>query len=998
MEILRRTASEPWPLNSGWGNHRAVVLARRSGEPVKAVIAWRRRDLEPEKIGVKIKHLETGEEILPVSIIKANREEGEIVFTPPYSGLYGIYYLPFAIEGKNWYDPEVCYMKAEDMPGGDEQGRILEGNTGNMSTAEVVAIESRTDFDGFDLMEIPATAGETKKLLCRHPDAAFVLFPEDRTRSVKMLFELPQCWIERGEGLSFNGKAQPGEYYVFQIGVWALKDLEDLQIVFEAAVGGRSLQDSAVTCFNTEGTDWLGNCYPRKLTVAAGSVQPLWFGVDLPEDAQGAYEFFIKLSSACGEKKVHVMLEVEGEKLANRGDGDLWRLSRLRWLNSAIGIDGEPAKGYPPVEVRGNRVSCLGREVAFDPSGLPADIFSFFTVTGDAVGSRAEAILAAPVEMKVVSGDRSLVWETGSAAVEKVASGRALIKADRFSSGLTASSHTVMEYDGHMDTVLTLTAERDLCIDNFQLAVSIRKKIAVYMMGMGKEGGVRPTEWQYRWDVDRPNNMVWIGSPHAGLQIKLKHTEDVWELYSYRKQGLPVSWDNGGKGGCSITERKDSVRIEAFSGAFALKAGESRSFRFSLLVTPLKPMDTDAHWKQRYHHTDLWNGDAPSLTEAARVGASVVNLHQGGPLNEYINYPFLNSAKIREKTGLAHSLGLKYKIYYTVRELSNRAEELWMLRSLKGEVLREDSGFRLADQFTTDRNQGRTGGPWLREHLVEGFTSAWHQRLPDGEYDCAVAMSGLSRWHNHYLEGLAWLVREDGLDGIYLDGIGYDRQIMKRVRKTLDSAGEGCLIDFHSGNNFEAQYGLSSPMNQYMELMQSIDSLWMGEGYDYEGQPPDYWLTEISGIPFGLMGDMLQHGGNPWRGMVFGMTCRYGWQQGGDPVPLWRFWDSFAMTGSRMHGWWSEGCPVTAGREDVKATAFIRQGRTLVAVASWATETVQLELAVDWAALELRRECSVIEAPAIEGFQPAGIYTPDGALTVEPGKGWLLIIREQENS
>ena len=56
-----------------------------------------------------------------------------------------------------------------------------------------------------------------------------------------------------------------------------------------------------------------------------------------------------------------------------------------------------------------------------------------------------------------------------------------------------------------------------------------------------------------------------------------------------------------------------------------------------------------------------------------------------------------------------------------------------------------------------------------------------------------------------------------------------------------------------------------------MEHFPYINSLWFGEGYDYD-ETPDYWLVEISGIPFGLYGEMLKGGGNPWRGMLYGMT------------------------------------------------------------------------------------------------------------------------------
>ena len=90
--VLRRTAAESWPLNSGWGNHRAIVQVDHPGDAAIAAIEWRRRDLEPEKVGVRIKHLATGEEIKDVYILKATREEGEIILKAPYEGLYGIYY------------------------------------------------------------------------------------------------------------------------------------------------------------------------------------------------------------------------------------------------------------------------------------------------------------------------------------------------------------------------------------------------------------------------------------------------------------------------------------------------------------------------------------------------------------------------------------------------------------------------------------------------------------------------------------------------------------------------------------------------------------------------------------------------------------------------------------------------------------------------------------------------------------------------------------------
>jgi hypothetical protein len=147
--------------------------------------------------------------------------------------------------------------------------------------------------------------------------------------------------------------------------------------------------------------------------------------------------------------------------------------------------------------------------------------------------------------------------------------------------------------------------------------------------------------------------------------------------------------------------------------------------------------------------------------------------------------------------------------------------------------------------------------------------------------------------------------------------------------------------------------GFANSANLYLEHFPFIDRLWFGEYFDYD-QPPDYWLTEVSGIPFGLMGEMLEKGGNPWRGMVFGMTSRLPWA--GDPRPLWTAWDEFGLVGSRMIGFWVPNAPVRTDRTDVLATSYVRPDRVLIAI---------------------------------------GTFAPSQPIPVTPGRGWLLILRER---
>ena len=213
------------------------------------------------------------------------------------------------------------------------------------------------------------------------------------------------------------------------------------------------------------------------------------------------------------------------------------------------------------------------------------------------------------------------------------------------------------------------------------------------------------------------------------------------------------------------------------------------------------------------------------------------------------------------------------------------------------------------------------------------------------------------------------MIRNVGVDGLYLDGVGYDREIMKRVRKTMQRARPGCLIDFHSGNNFHPEYGLNNPANQYMELFPYIDSLWLGEGFNY-GESSDYWLVEVSGIPYGLFSEMLDGGGNPWRGMLYGMTNRLGWC--GNPRPLWKLWDSFGIQEASMSGYWDPDCPVKTGRKDVLATAYVRDGKTLVAIASWASAPVSIRPDVAYSQLRIDPAKAELFAPRLPACKARG--------------------------
>jgi hypothetical protein len=975
QDIPYRIAQGRW--KPALGNHRAVVQVERKEDAVWAHLPWRRHDARPEDKDIVIVDAATGREVKNKIPIQVNREFADIVFqsfTAP--GEYYLYYLPQAENPGSANDASTYRYspprKTADRAWLERHGltaeRLRDGRWQTLPKAKLREFQTWSEFHRFDPMEVIATAAETKELLSKS-GRTYLLFPEDRKYPIRMTDDLPLRWIRRGPGDEFRGEACRGEFYAFQVGVFAasqaIRDLtveiSDLRRVGERSPSSAVIPAASFHAFNFRGTDWLGRPIKRQVDVASGKVAALWFGVEIPPGTvPGAYEATLTFRPQGAEpSRVRLVLTVSPQTLDDGGVSDLWRQARLKWLDSTLGLDDEVVAPYLPMSTSGVTARCLGRAVTFGETGLPRSI-----------ESNRQEILAAPMAMVVETPRGLIAWSGGRPALTQPAAGAVFCESRSAGGPLRMTCRAKMEFDGYIDFRVRLRADRPADLKDVRLQIPLRREAATYMMGLGRKGGYRPQQWKWAWEANRANNLVWLGDVHAGLQCKLKGPEDVWDMGGLAA-GVPQSWGNNGRGGATLSEQGETATLCAYSGPRTINAGEEIEFRFGLLITPVKPLDPD-HWNQRYYH---FGAPVVPVDQISPTGASIINCHHGNDLNPNINYPFHHVGPLAAYVAQAHAKGLKVKIYYTTGQLSNYAAELWAVRSLGYEVFVDGGG---------------GGNSWLCEHLVSHYGPAWEQPLLDGRVDAAIGTVGLSRWHNYYLEGLSYLIKRVGIDGLYLDGISYDREIMKRVRKVMDRTRPGCLIDVHCGDCFTYGNMRCSAANTNMEHFPYVNSIWPGEGYDYN-EPPDYWLVEISGIPFGLYGEMLEGGGNPWRGMVYGMTNRLGWTWG-DPRVVWKLWDDFGIRNARMIGYWEKTCPVRSGRNDVPATAYVRDGKTLVALASWAKEPVDCRLSIDWQALGLDPARACLRAPAMEGFQPPALFRPTETIPLYPGRGWLLVI------
>ena len=973
------------------GNHRAVVRVSAPAVAVRVHIPWRRRDQHPEAKRIVVTGADDAR-ITNAVAITVTREAGEVAFEPVAgAGEYHVYWMPYTGTFRSNY-PRITYRPPDSTASPawlgahalDATARAR-GDWRALPEASVVEIQAADSMDSMFPMEVIATADEAAALLAAHPGASYLLFPEDRTRPIRMTDDLPRRWIETGANGPVTGEADRGEFWVFQVGVWAARRaLSDVDVQFGelAGPGGARLPATAFRSFDTRGVDWQGAAFVRHLRVGQGKVQALWLGVMVPEGAPaGTWDGSVTVvarNEAPTTLPIH--LTVAPAVIAHHGDDEPWRLSRLRWLDSKVALDTGVVPPYTPVRVAGLRVSVLGRDVDIGPGGWPRQITSHFsddmTALRGAGGGRA--LLAAPVALVVQdSSGRDLPWTGGGARITHRVPGAAAWDATSHAGAVTMRLHAQMEFDGGIEYTVALTASRPAAVRDIRLDVPVRDDVARYFMGLNQKGGTRPAGYAWTWDVKKNQDAFWIGDVNLGLQVMLRDQHYVRPLntnfYQQHPLVMPVSWQNRGRGGCRFGTAAGPAPAGAYlarcsSGERTIAPGDTLYFDARLTVTPFHVLDTRAHFTTRYYHA------FKPVDTIAAAGANVINVHHATRINPFINYPFLRPDAMRAYVDSAHAAGMRVKIYYTVRELTNRAPEFWMLRSLGDEVFADGPG---------------GGHAWLQEHVGDHYVTGWV--VPE-LHDIALVTSGVSRWHNFYVEGLDWLVKNVGIDGLYIDDVAFDRTTMQRVRRVLARGRPHPLIDLHSANQYDANDGFASSANLYLEHFPYIDRLWFGEYFDYDS-PPDYWLVEMSGIPFGLMGEMLQGGGNPWRGMVFGMTSRLPWA--GDPRPLWRAWDAFGIAGARMAGWWGAHPPVTTGRSDVLATAYILPGRTMVAVASWAKDTADVVLHVDWRALGLDPSRVTVTAPAIEAFQEADSLAVGAPIRIPPARGRLLVLRRR---
>ena len=959
-----------------YGNHRFVVkIAHPSDSIYQVNIPWRRKDTHPEQKAVIIVNAKTQKPLSQVAVIENTNQKGHLAFkADANTNLYYVYYLPHKSTGG--YYPKLTYLKAKPENNLWLTKKYTNSEIKKFPKAQVISEQSINAFNSFYPMEIIATDKEVNNYIDTFKKP-FYVFPEYRERSIKMTDFLPEFWVKNMKSVNaLTDKVKRGEHYTFQVGIYSPNDdLLDVKTSFtDLTSPSEKISKNNITCFNTSGVDLNGKAFIKNISVKKGKVQALWFGINIPKEVKSAdytTSVIIQPSNKPADT-IYVKLHVSEDLIENHGDNNPKSMTRLSWLNSTIGTDKDfIVKPFQPVTFKDKSLSILGRKITLNNLGLPQKIGSYFKQELTELSTTSTPILSSPMLFEVQSFTDKEKWIPTPYTIKQNFKSLAQWEVISSSKHFNLQVNGTLEYDGMLNYKIKLIAKQDYKAKNIKLTIPMHKDAATYILGLGHRGSKRPKNIHWKWDTNFHQEGAWLGAVNKGLQFVLRDENYEQPLntnfYHNKPLNLPISWGNNNKGGINISTLKNSVLVENYSGTRNISKNDTLNFNIRFLITPFKKINTKTHFRTRFVHKYV------PLDSVLKWKGTVVNVHHANKINPYINYPFYNSPIQKKYIDKAHEQGVKVKLYNTIRELTYKAHELFALKSLGTEIF----------------NDGKGGGhSWLQEHFKNHYHAAWHATNVN---DAAILDKGNSRWTNYYIEGINWLAKYQKIDGLYLDDIAFNRTTMKRIASVLSKNRPNFIIDLHSANQFNPRDGFTNSAMLYMEHMPYISRLWFGEYFQYD-RNPDYWLTEVSGLPFGLTGEMLEKGGQPWRGMVYGMTNRIYLDH--NPRPLWRLFDTFDIANSEMLGYWVDRSPIKTHHKNIKSTVYLKNDKILIAMGSWSAKNESVKLDIDWQKIRFNPLKTKLYSPEISGMQEYKTYSINKPVIVPKNKGLLLILEK----
>jgi hypothetical protein len=175
-----------------------------------------------------------------------------------------------------------------------------------------------------------------------------------------------------------------GENFSYQLGVYALHNINNIKVSFFDLknAGDEVISAKHMSCLNTDGINYEGKSIHPVVSIEKGKIQALWCLVNIPENTSpGKYNGRVIIYTGNESSGKEIIIELVIKNVVAKGNNvnKPGKMTRLKWLNSALAQDNTVIAPYTPLKVEGNTISLLGRKVELNKDGFPKTDSNFFS-------------------------------------------------------------------------------------------------------------------------------------------------------------------------------------------------------------------------------------------------------------------------------------------------------------------------------------------------------------------------------------------------------------------------------------------------------------------------------------------------------------------------------------------------------------------------------------------------------------------------------------------
>lgn len=473
--------------------------------------------------------------------------------------------------------------------------------------------------------------------------------------------------------------------------------------------------------------------------------------VEIPEEADVVKATFpTKLLKAGGYSIRARIVKADGRAIGTPAHHVFTWMDRPRWLDSNAGVTDKIPAPWTPVKAIPSNVGLLvrmsGRQYTFSGSPLPSKI--------ETAGA---SILAGPVRFVAKVNGRAVRFRSRDDTVNDHSDSRVILRNTSRGGPLSLTATTVIEYDGLMKIDWMLKPRRHITLDSLTFEMPVKAAYGTlhyidldyaHCPWSVKNGGNIPKQGilvrfkPVAWVGDEERGLMWVCESDKNwyvqrqnevLQIAREGDQTVLRLHLVN---VPLPLAPGGQ------DSSGNKMPDPKKGPLG-----NLAYTFGLQATPIKPIERDV-WDFRFAHigqpkTFDWlfepvGHEKIRLDYLAEKGVRTLGYHEHWT-DWYGCTTTRHSEKLKRMVEECHKRGIKVNLYIG-----------YMMSDLCAE-------YPLFNEECLTHPKG----------MASYLPFLYEPQPPQNAWTYCVR----SRWQDYIVDGIARMVDEYDIDGIYLDGV-----------------------------------------------------------------------------------------------------------------------------------------------------------------------------------------------------------------------------------